>query len=338
MSGHSNTFAYMYELEMTASGFMLKVTEGSETQSDNGVVPIHQNIFASDDVLDPTFSGSDNPRLLGDAINDTFDITNAGGSDGTYHYIALGLTSHAASPIDETHLGFIVQSASGQFFYITDNQFDQNATSDADRIVTFESGVVEICFMPGTQILTPEGERPVEALKIGDLVRTADGRDAPVRWIGRQTVAPRFAREGRLPVRIMAGALEDNVPCRDLIVSADHAFLVDSVLIHAGALVNGTSIVHEDDVPAIFTYYHVELDDHSLILAENTPAETFVDNVDRVNFDNWREYVALYPEAKSIVEMPYVRAKAYRQVPQVIRARLAARGLSLVGVKIASAA
>jgi len=33
----------------------------------------------------------------------------------------------------------------------------------------------------------------------------------------------------------------------------------------------------------------------SLILAENTPAETFVDNVDRLHFDNWAEYEALYP-------------------------------------------
>jgi hypothetical protein len=54
---------------------------------------------------------------------------------------------------------------------------------------------------------------------------------------------------------------------------------------------NGTSIVRETDVPEVFTYYHVEVDDHSLILAENTPSETFVDNVDRLNFDNWAEHL-----------------------------------------------
>lgn len=88
---------------------------------------------------------------------------------------------------------------------------------------------------------------------------------------------------------------------------------------------NGTSIVRETDVPETFTYYHVELDDHSLILAENTPAETFVDNVDRLAFDNWDEYEALYPEGKPIVEMPYPRAKAHRQVPRSIRERLVER-------------
>ncbi len=47
--------------------------------------------------------------------------------------------------------------------------------------------------------------------------------------------------------------------------------------------------MRESKVPVTYTYYHVELDDHSLILAENVPAETFVDNVDRLGFDNWDE-------------------------------------------------
>ena len=152
-----------------------------------------------------------------------------------------------------------------------------------------------------------------------------------MRWIGRQTVAPFFAGALRLPIRVKAGAFGDDVPCRDLLLSPDHALFVDGVLAIAGALVNGTSIVHESNVPVVFTYYHVEVDDHSLILAENTPAETFIDNADRETFDNWREFEELYPEGKSIVEMPYPRAKAYRQVPRTIRERLAERGVALYG-------
>jgi Hint domain-containing protein len=117
----------------------------------------------------------------------------------------------------------------------------------------------------------------------------------------------------------------------EIFFSPDHAILVDDVLIQAGSLVNSSSIVRETDVPETFIYYHVELDDHSLILAENTPAETFVDNIDRLAFDNWDEYEALYPERKPIVEMPYPRAKAYRQAPRSIRERLAERGAILYG-------
>ena len=203
------------------------------------------------------------------------------------------------------------------------------------NVVSATSGteVDVICFAPGTRIRTPDGETVVEALRSGDLVMTNDGRAVLVRWLGRQTVSTRFGNPMRvLPIRIRAGAFAENVPCRDLLVSPDHALLVDDVLAQAGALVNGISIVRERNVPERFIYFHVELDDHSLILAENTPAETFVDNADRLNFDNWNEYEALYPDGKTVVEMPYPRAKSHRQVPHRILLRLAARGVELFGL------
>lgn len=67
------------------------------------------------------------------------------------------------------------------------------------------------------------------------------------------------------------------------------------------------------------------------------PAETFVDNIDCMGFDNWEEYRALYPEGKTVVEMPYPRAKAHRQVPLSIRQRLADCGIALYGADVCSA-
>jgi hypothetical protein len=182
------------------------------------------------------------------------------------------------------------------------------------------------CFMSGTLIRTPSGERQVETLKRGDLVNTTDDRVESISWVGRQTISLLFADPLRsLPIRIRADALSENVPSRDLLLSPDHAVLVNETLIQAGALVNGSSIMRETRVPLTFTYFHVELEDHSLILAENTPAETFIDNVDRLAFDNWQEHEANYPAGKPIVEMPYPRAKAHRQVPTAIRELLASR-------------
>jgi hypothetical protein len=196
-----------------------------------------------------------------------------------------------------------------------------------------------ICFYPGTLIRTPAGDVAVETLKHGDLVLTHDGREVPVCWLGRQTVSTVFADPLRaLPIRIKAGALAENVPSRDLLVSPDHALLVDGVLINAGALVNDASIVRETDAPAVFTYFHVEVADHSLIFAEGALAETFVDNVDRLGFDNWDEYEALYPEGRAVEEMPYPRAKARRQVPVSIRVALAARAEAIGAVAEAAAA
>jgi hypothetical protein len=214
--------------------------------------------------------------------------------------------------------------------------FDSAATASQVRLndITIGGANVDelyvICFMAGTMIAVPEGEVPVETLKRGDRVLTVEGAARPVTWLGRQTVSSRFADPLRSwPVRVKAGALAENVPARDLLVSSDHALFVDGVLVHAGALVNDLSIVRETQVPESFVYYHVEIDDHALILAENVPAETFIDNVDRRYFDNWAEHEALYPEGKPIAEMLYPRAKSRRQLPASIRDRLAQRACAI---------
>jgi len=218
---------------------------------------------------------------------------------------------------------------------------DTLTVKTTDQAGNTTSGGVSIdvtCFYPGTLIRTPSGEVAVETLKAGDLVLTHEGRAVPVRWLGRQTVSTIFANKMRiLPIRIKTGALGDNLPERDLLVSPDHAILVGGILIHAGALVNDSSIVRETAAPTVFTYYHVETDNHSLILAEGAPAETFVDNVERLRFDNWAEYEALYPEGKAIDELPYPRAKAHRQVPVYIRIQLAERALAIGAVETVAA-
>jgi hypothetical protein len=182
--------------------------------------------------------------------------------------------------------------------------------------------------MEGTLIRTPSGDVPVEMLKAGDLVVLADNAVAPVRWLGRSTVSAPFADPVRmLPVRIKAGALATELPQRDLLVSPGHALLIDDILVEAAALVNSVSILREADVPASFTYYHVELEHHAVILAEGAPAESFVDNTDRLAFDNWADHELLHPEPAPIEEMACPRAKSQRQGPKATLARLAARSL-----------
>ncbi len=188
------------------------------------------------------------------------------------------------------------------------------------------------CFMAGTMIATPAGTAAVETLKHGDLVILQDGDVAPVTWLGRQTVSTLFADKLRvLPIRIKAGALAEGLPGRDLLLSPCHAVLLDDVLVQAGALVNGVSIIRETQVPDTFTYYHVEVANHALVLAEGVPAETFVDNVDRLAFDNWAEHEALCGPAVAIPEMSHPRAKSYRQVPPALRNALQARAERLFG-------
>lgn len=192
--------------------------------------------------------------------------------------------------------------------------------------LTMSEDTYVVCFLAGTMIATPNGERAVETLQPGDLVLTHDGRAAPVKWLFVQTVSTFFADPRRVaPVRVRAGALGENLPVRDLRVSADHALLIDGVLVHAGALVDGVAIAREADLPERFCYYHLELADHSLILAEGVPAETFIDNVGRRAFDNWRAYEAAHGADVVIAELDLPRAISPRQLPPELRRRLAAR-------------
>jgi hypothetical protein len=187
--------------------------------------------------------------------------------------------------------------------------------------VNGNEALVALCFYPGTMIATPWGDVAVENLRAGNLVLTANGAK-PVRWLGQSQVSTRFADPLRaLPIRIAAGALGEGLPVRDLLVSPDHALYLDGVLVHASALVGLPGITREHDVPETFTYHHVELATHELLFAEGALAESFVDNAERMHFQNWDDRTA---PATPIAEMDLPRVKSARQLPAALRHRTAA--------------
>ena len=88
------------------------------------------------------------------------------------------------------------------------------------------------------------------------------------------------------PVKIMRFAIDGKAPYADLYVSPGHAIYIDGILIPAGNLINGVTILADAKPEALsLTYYHVELDAHEAILAEGLAVETFLGN-NRDAFDN----------------------------------------------------
>ena len=283
-----------------------------------------------------TLTVSGIPTGAGIQFNNNTQTIKVNGSTFTVNLTArVATVSYSGGSPDSTTWSTVLQDL--QIDATSANSIVKNnytltfgGTATTGNTVTTSTEIFAVCFMPGTLIATPIGDVAVETLKPGDLVLTSTGEIKPINWIGRQTVSKPFADPLRVyPIRVRAGALGDNTPRRDLFVSPDHALLVDGVMANAGALVNGTSITREATIPETFVYYHVELDDHSLILAEGAPAETFVDNVDRMRFDNWGEFQALYPEGKTVEELPYPRAKSQRQVPVSVRVALAERAIAM---------
>jgi fibronectin-binding autotransporter adhesin len=189
------------------------------------------------------------------------------------------------------------------------------------------------CYCPGTLIKTKRGQKKVEKLKIGDQVMTASGVTRPIKWIGKRSYGGRFVmgRKDILPICIKAGALDDNVPHRDLWISPNHAMYLDGVLIEAKDLINGVSVVRAPSVESI-EYFHVELETHDVIIAEGALAESFIDDDSRFLFHNAREYRALYPAAvTTIAQYCAPRLQDGYEVEAVWR-RLAARaGLASAG-------
>ncbi len=132
------------------------------------------------------------------------------------------------------------------------------------------------CYVAGTAIATPGGERRVEDLRAGDLVSLATGGTAPVAWVGHRRV------RNADPVRVVAGAFGPGLPARDLVVSPEHALFLDGHLVPAHVLVDGVSVIREAWSRA--TYHHVELDRHGVLLAEGLPAESYLDTGNRASF------------------------------------------------------
>jgi len=140
-----------------------------------------------------------------------------------------------------------------------------------------------VCFVAGTIIRTPTGEVAVEALEVGDLVMTRDNGAQPVRWIDSTRRALR-AGSRLAPVRIRAGALGDNLPESDLLVSPQHRMLVrsaiaqrmfgtDEVLVAAKQLLQIDGIDIADDLDEV-VYVHFIFDRHEIVYANGAESES----------------------------------------------------------------
>jgi hypothetical protein len=150
------------------------------------------------------------------------------------------------------------------------------------------------CFAAGTLIATTKGEIAVEALAVGDVVVTADGAEEAISWLGHRDVKIIGGKaDQKYLVRIAADAVAPGLPRRDLLVTQEHCLLLDGVLVPARMLVNDTTITLDRSITS-YTYYHVELARHAVILAEGLATESYLDTGNRGNFAN-ADMVAMVP-------------------------------------------
>jgi hypothetical protein len=233
-----------------------------------------------------TFNGS----LAGFGNNDTIvlqGISNA--VSATLSGNNLNLKDGLGNTVETISFLANTMNYGSAVFSVVENQGSTAAT------VTV-AGAQAACFAAGTRIKTWAGEVPVERLAVGDIVHARFAGTAPVVWIGHRHVdCRRHAQPSEVwPVRVSAHAFGPRMPHSDLVLSPDHAVFVDDVLIPIKHLINGETIVQEE--AGEVTYYHIELGEHDVLLAEGMPAESYLEDGARAAFDNAGEALAPQPD------------------------------------------
>ncbi|MDB6178018.1 Hint domain-containing protein [Paracoccus sp. Z330] len=168
------------------------------------------------------------------------------------------------------------------------------------------------CFVAGTLIETPDGLRPVEDLRAGDMVLTADHGARPLVWTGSRKLDS-AAQPNLRPVRISARALGENSPNADLLLSQQHRILVRSaaaarmfdaseVLVAAKHLTGLPGIEIVEDAGQV-TYVHLLFDQHEIVTANGAATESLFTGPEAlkgVSEAAREEILALFPQLAEI--------------------------------------
>ncbi|MEL6477749.1 MAG: Hint domain-containing protein, partial [Pseudomonadota bacterium] len=262
-----------------------------------------------DDLLE---GGTGNDELTGGSGNDVFVVTSGGGSDTITDFDANDddLDGFTNDQLDTSQLTDSGNALTNQDGLVTANEVTVTGGGGSPQILTFPSGeTIEVadgtvdtttpatqfqslvsmgvppCFTPGTLILTPEGERPVETLWPGDLVVTADHGPQPVRWIGRREVVFEDRDTKHKPIEIKAEAFGPNLPKRNLVVSPQHRMMLGGPVVTAmfgeeEVLALAKGLVGNERVRVMkgkrkVVYFSLLFERHEVIYAEGAPTESF---------------------------------------------------------------
>ncbi|MEM8693607.1 MAG: Hint domain-containing protein [Pseudomonadota bacterium] len=253
------------------------ISEGSDTITDFGAGnsgPIDDGDQDNNDFVD--LSGFYNATTLDDVNNADADPGNDFGSE-----LNMLRADAADGAIDGVIDGIDYSTQIGAIDLTIENGGAPISSSN----LTFDNTNVP-CFTRGTLIETKDGSRPIEHLKIGDLILTSQSGHQPIKWIGQRKFgrADLAAYPKLRPIRIKAGAMGRSIPAQDLLVSRQHRVLVQSsiarrmfgaeeVLVAANKLLGLDGIECADDLDCV-EYFHFMFDRHQIVFSNDAPTES----------------------------------------------------------------
>ena len=265
---------------------------------------------------------------LFDGSSNLYDVVDQSG-DGN---LDIGIDSWA--PSSATFSGYTVEVNGNTYgvFEITSTYYVPFSLSFDDISSSFpipgststftDNADAVNCFLSGTRIATPSGEKEIEDLRSGDLVLAADGRSIPVTWVASRRIQNLpWISQNFEPVLIEKHAIAPNIPNDDLMVSADHGIVRHGFNINASALVNDSSIrfLPLRNMPDTFTYWHIETERHEVLIANGVCAESLLVRGNRTTFDNWKEHPIQSWELEVMHEMNIPKIVSARFLPDQLR-------------------
>lgn len=178
-------------------------------------------------------------------------------------------------------------------FTPSDGSTLEDATFVSSTYTTTEGGIVvdalgPPCFTLGTRIRTPVGDVRIQQLQVGDMVCSYSDDHLVLKAVLQTSFNKNAMQRQRnlMPIRIVAGALGNGLPSRDLLVSQQHRILVNGAFVHRiiskkEGLVAAKKLTHlpgiyvDESLEAV-TYFHLVFDNHEIIYAEDTASESFL--------------------------------------------------------------
>ncbi|MFK7937897.1 MAG: Hint domain-containing protein [Roseovarius sp.] len=317
----------MADIEGDANNNTLNGTSGQDSIQGNGGNDTIDGGSGDDTVLggdgdDSITGGAGDDVIVGGRGNDTLSAGNSSPSD-TFVY-RDGDGSDVITDFDPPEPD-IISFHMDELTSFQDVQ-DRITTDGPDTLITFDNGdsirllnvnpanlsatnftfnTGPICFHAGTWLKTATGPRRVEALRVGDLVITADHGLQPIRMITEQSLHFTGKAEKDNPILIKARALDGTAPACDLVLSPQHRVLVcdpqsrEDVLVAACKLTGRNGVRRMRGRRAAY-YFNLLFDCHEIVFANGCAVESLL----------------LTPYARAALpQYTFARARVRRMIP-----------------------
>ncbi len=215
-----------------------------------------------------TLNGTD--YLAGDNFVGAYYLENStSGHMVTGFHVGTGIDGYGSGAV--VGITSTVELVPGTTYTFDINRTTHNAETDYNMFVA--------CFLNGTKISTPGGERPVERLMKGHLVSTLDQGAAKVLWHAKTEAV---GLGNLAPFRIEAQTLGNDRP---LFLSSQHRVLLGGPIVEncfgdAEVLCPIKHLAELDQVSRTpmgpISYHHLMLENHELVTANGALAESFL--------------------------------------------------------------